>query len=134
MARSGIHSIFIFNAIRRWRRPDKTLDIDTLTFQTIYIKAQSTLQLSSYTIPVIPGDDTVLKQLVYLTPQQALSVGNIYITPSTIPDINSNISYLSTTQTSLKHSISAISDLIGFNIPILQSTTALYISSNQNLA
>lgn len=109
----------------------KTLDIDTLTFQTIYIKAQSTLQLSSYTIPVIPGDDTVLKQLVYLTPHQALSVGNIYITPSTLPDINSNINYLSTTQTNLEHSISTISDLIGFNIPILQSTTALYISSTQ---
>ena len=107
----------------------KTLDIDSLSFQTLYIKAQSGLQISSYMIPVIPGDNTVIKKLEYLTPQQALSVGNIYITPSTIPDILNSISTLSTNQRSLADSVSSLSTMVGYDISSIQSTTNLFFSS-----
>lgn len=107
----------------------KTLDVDSLSFQTLYIKAQSGLQISSYTIPVIPGDNTVIKQLEYLTPEQVLSVGNIYITPSTIPNILTSINTLSTNQRSLADSVSSLSTTLGYNIIDIQSTTNLYFSS-----
>ena len=107
----------------------KTLDLDTLTFQNIYVKAQSGLQVSSFTIPVIPGNNTIIKKLEYLTPQQALSVGNIYITQSTIPDIVLNIENLSINQTTLSKSASSLSTTLGSNILNIQSTTNLFFSS-----
>ena len=107
----------------------KTLDIDTLTFQTMYIKAQAGSQISSYMIPMIPGNDTVIKQLIFLSPHQALSVGNIYITPSTIPDIISTIGYLSTSQNTIIYAASSISDLIGVTISSTNAVTSIYASS-----
>jgi hypothetical protein len=44
----------------------RTLDIDELTYQNLYLKAQSNEQISSYTIPVIPGGSNVYKQFQYL--------------------------------------------------------------------
>lgn len=107
----------------------KTLDIDTFTFQTMYIKAQAGSEISSYTIPMIPGSDTVLKKLIYLTPEQALSVGNIYITQSTIPEIVSSIVYLSTTQGNITYAASSVSTLVSNYILETNSTTASYVSS-----
>ena len=63
----------------------RTLDIDELTYQNLYLKAQSTEQISSYTIPVIPGGSNVYKKFQYFTPEQVLSVAGILFTPSTIP-------------------------------------------------
>ena len=107
----------------------KSLDVDILTFQTMYIKATAGSQISSYTIPMIPGGDTVTKELLFLTPEQALSVGNIYITPSTIPDIISTIAYLSTRQTTITYAASTISSLIGTTISTTQYSTSTYASS-----
>jgi hypothetical protein len=112
----------------------KTLDIDTLTFQTMYIKAQAGSQISSYTIPMIPSGDTILKELIFLTPQQALSVGNIYITTSTIPDIISTIGYLSTSQNEIIYAGSNISTLIGNTVSTTQYSTSIYaISTYKNI-
>ena len=107
----------------------KTLDIDALTFQTMYIKAQSNLQISSYTIPMIPGGDTVLKQLIYMTPHKALSVAGIYVTESTIPEIYSLISSISSTQTTLLYAVSNISTFVGNDVSSINATTSLYTSS-----
>ena len=107
----------------------KTLDIDALTFQTMYIKAQSNLQISSYTIPMIPGGDTVLKQLIYMTPHKALSVAGIYVTESTIPEIYSLISSISSTQTRLLYAVSSISTFVGNDVSSINATTSLYTSS-----
>ena len=110
----------------------KTLDIDALTFQTMYIKAQSIEQILSYTIPVIPGGDTVLKELIYLTPFQALSVGGIHITQSTIPDIINGISSVLVSQSNLFISVSTISTSIGNDVSSINATTSLYTSSIYN--
>ena len=107
----------------------KTLDLDTLTFENIYVKAQSGLQVSSFTIPVIPGNNTIIKKLEYLTPQQTLSVGNIYITESTIPDILLNIENLTINQLVLADAVSSLSTTLGSNISSIQSTTNLFFSS-----
>jgi hypothetical protein len=107
----------------------KTLDLDTLTFENIYVKAQSGLQVSSFTIPVIPGNNTIIKKLEYLTAHQTLSVGNIYITESTIPNIVVNIENLSINQLILADAVSSLSTNIGSNISSIQSTTNLFFSS-----
>lgn len=99
----------------------KTLDLDSLTFQTMYIKSQSTLQLNAYTIPVIPGDGTVIKRLQYLTPDQMLSAGKLYLTQSTIPEIISTIDALSSLQLSIFNSISTVSTSVGRNVSSLQA-------------
>ena len=65
----------------------RTLDIDDLTYQNLYLKAQSYKQISSYTIPVIPGGSNIYKEFEYFTPEQVLSTANITFTASTIPDI-----------------------------------------------
>jgi len=98
----------------------KTLDLDSLTFQTMYIKSQSTLQQNTYTIPVIPGDGTIIKRLQYLTADQMLSAGKLYITQSTIPDILSSINSLSSLQLTILNSISTLSTSVGKNVSSLQ--------------
>lgn len=109
-------------------RSRKTLDIDSLTYENIYIKGQSGSQISSYTIPVIPGNN-VIKQLQYFTPHQALSVGNIYITESTIPNILTSISTLSINQYLLGKSLCTLSTTLGHDISSIQSTTNIFLSS-----
>ena len=59
----------------------RTLDLDTLTYKDLYLKAQSTEQISSYTIPVIPGGSNVYKLFQYLTPEQVLSTAGLTFTP-----------------------------------------------------
>lgn len=105
----------------------KTLDIDALTFQTLYMKAPAG-QISSYVIPMIPGSDTILKQLVFLTPEQALSVGNININQSTIPDILSSIQVISNIQSIVTSDISSISTLVGSTIIDTTSTIDFYVN------
>lgn len=107
----------------------KSLDIDTLTFQTLYIKAQSIETILSYTIPMIPGGDTVLKKLIYLTPHQALSVADIYITPSTIPEILSSIATVSSSVNSILYAVSTVSSSVGYDVSSINATTSLYTSS-----
>ena len=101
----------------------RTLDLDTLTYKDLYLKARSTEQISSYTIPVIPGGSNVYKLFKYFTPEQVLSTANLTFTPSTIPDITSAITRLSTNQRSVAISLSSISDLVGGQISSVQSTT-----------
>jgi hypothetical protein len=100
----------------------KTLDLDSLTFQTIYIKSQSTLQQNTYTIPVIPGDGTIIKRLQYLTTDQMLSAGKLYLTQSTIPEIVSSVNALSSLQFSILNSISTVSTSVGNNVSSLKGS------------
>jgi hypothetical protein len=86
----------------------------------MYIKSQSTLQQNTYTIPVIPGDGTIIKRLQYLTADQMLSTGKLYITPSTIPDILSSINSLSSLQLTILNSISTLSTSVGKNVSSLK--------------
>jgi hypothetical protein len=88
----------------------------------MYIKSQSTLQVNTYTIPVIPGDGTIIKQLQYLTADQMLSAGKLYITQSTIPNILFNISTLSSLQLTTLNSISTLSTSIGRNVSSLRAS------------
>ena len=62
----------------------QTLDIDTLTYQDLFMKAQSGRQISSYTIPVIPAGNNVYKLFQYFTPEQLLSSGGLLFNRSTI--------------------------------------------------
>lgn len=87
----------------------RTIDLDSLTFQTMYIRLPSQLNISTAYIPVIPGDSNVIKQFQYLTPQDALSVGGLYITPSTIPDLQNSIQSISTNQANTNVIVSSIS-------------------------
>lgn len=104
----------------------KTLDVDELTFQTMYIKANSRSQISTFTIPVIPGGDKVFKQLIYLTPQEALSTANIIVTPSTIPDILVSLNLVNSVQTNLQTSLNNTSNILINGISsIIQSTNTL---------
>ena len=100
----------------------RTLDIDTLTYQDLYLKSQTQFQISSYTIPVIPGGSNVYKLFQYFTPEQVLSTANLTFTPSTIPDISNAIIYLSTNQRNLNIGISTISSAIGVSISTTNST------------
>ena len=107
----------------------RTLDIDELTYQNLYLKAQSNEQISSYTIPVIPGGSNVYKQFQYFTPEQVLSSAEILFTPSTIPDILASISNLSANQFNLEVGMSTISTTISIDISTTQSSINSYISS-----
>ena len=100
----------------------RTLDLDTLTYKDLYLKARSTEQISSYTIPVIPGGSNVYKLFKYFTPEQVLSTANLTFTPSTIPGIINAITKLSTNQLSVAISLSSVSDLVGGQISSVQST------------
>ena len=107
----------------------RTLDIDELTYQNLYLKAPSDEQISSYTIPVIPAGSNLYKQFQYFTPEQVLSSADILFTPSTIPDILTSISSLSVNQFNLEVSMSSISTTISIDISTTQSTINSYISS-----
>jgi len=107
----------------------KSLDIDTLTFKTLYIRSQSASHVSSYTIPVIPSGDSHIKEILYMTPQEALSIGNININSSTIPFILSSIQTLSSSQTAINISISSISDIVGNDLSSIEGITLNYTNS-----
>lgn len=107
----------------------KTLDLDILTYDQLYLKAQSVQQISSYTIPVIPGGSNVYKLFQYLTPQQTLSTGGILFNQSTIPDISNAILRLSRVQSTTNIALSSLSTSLGLSITTVQSTTNLYFSS-----
>lgn len=96
----------------------------------MYIKAQTIDQILSYTIPVIPGGNgSIINELIYLTPQNALSVAGIYITPSTIPEILSSIAVVSTNVSILFYSVSSLSSSVGYDVSSINATTSLYTSS-----
>jgi hypothetical protein len=99
-----------------------TLDIDTLTYQDLYLKSQTQYQISSYTIPVIPGGSNVYKVFQYFTPEQVLSTANLTFTPSTIPNISNAIIYLSRDQAILNIGLSTISSAVGGSISTTNST------------
>jgi hypothetical protein len=107
----------------------KTLDLDILTYDQLYLKAQSVQQISSYTIPVIPGGSNVYKLFQYLTPEQTLSTGGILFNQSTIPDISNAILTLNRVQSTTNIALSSLSTSLGLSINIVQSTTNLYFSS-----
>ena len=107
----------------------KSLDIDALTFKTMYIKPQPDQYFSSYTIPMIPGNDTLLKQLIFMTPVQALSVGNIHITPSTLPYMSIAITDLSNNLNILSLSVSTLSTSLGHDISSIYDYTKRYFST-----
>jgi hypothetical protein len=100
----------------------RTLDIDTLTYQDLYLKSQTQYQISSYTIPVVPAGSNVYKLFQYFTPEQVLSTANLTFTPSTIPDILNNIIYLSSDQSYINRSISTISSAVGASVSTNTST------------
>jgi hypothetical protein len=105
----------------------RTLDIDTLTYRDLYLKSQTQYQISSYTIPVIPGGSNVYKIFQYFTPEQVLSTANLTFTPSTIPDILNRIRFLSSDQTNVTRSISTISSAVGASVSTNRSTiTSLF--------
>ena len=96
----------------------------------MYIKAQSMDQILSYTIPVIPGGNgSIINELIYLSPQNALSVGGIYITPSTIPEILNGISSIEAGQNVVNTSISTFSSFVGYDISSINATMSIYTSS-----
>ena len=101
----------------------RTLDLDILTYQDLYLKSQFTEQISSYTIPVIPGGSNVYKLFKYFTPEQVLSTAGLNFTPSTIPDISNAIITLSVNQIKVAISLSSISTLVGADVSSIQSTT-----------
>jgi hypothetical protein len=101
----------------------RTLDIDSLTYQDLYLKSQSTEQISSYTIPVIPSGSNVYKLFHYFSPEQVLSTAGLTFTPSTIPDISNALIALSVNQIQVVKSLSSISTLAGADISSFQSTT-----------
>jgi hypothetical protein len=101
----------------------RTLDLDILTYQDLYLKSQSTEQISSYTIPVIPGGSNVYKLFQYFTPEQVLSTAGLTFTPSTIPDISNSLIKLSVNQIRVAISLSSISTLTAVNVSSIQSTT-----------
>lgn len=101
----------------------RTLDLDILTYQELYLKTQFTEQISSYTIPVIPKGSNVYKLFQYFTPEQVLSTAGLTFTPSTIPDISNALINLSVNQKNVIIGLSSISTLAGVNISSIQSTT-----------
>ena len=107
----------------------KSLDFDILTYTDLYLKSQTTQQISSYTIPVIPGGTNVYKLFQYLTPEQTLSSGGILFTPSTIPDLSNAILNLANKQSTTNIALSSLSTSLGLDIITIQSTTNLYFSS-----
>ena len=112
----------------------RTLDIDTLTYQDLYLKSQTQYQISSYTIPVIPAGSNVYKIFQYFTPEQVLSTANLTFTPSTIPDVLNKITFLSSQQADVNISISTISSAVGLGISTNISTiTSLFIYQSSTL-
>jgi hypothetical protein len=109
----------------------RTLDIDSLTYQNLFLKSQSNQQISSYTIPVIPGGSNVYKVFQYLTTEQTLSSGGLIFTPSTIPDISNAILNVSVNQGLLTVGISSISTVVGNDMSTIKYTTNLFFSSAQ---
>ena len=109
----------------------RTLDIDTLTYQDLYMKAQSGKQISSYTIPVIPGGSNVYKLFQYLTPEQLLSSGGLVFNTSTIPDISNAIINLAVKQSTLSISLSSLSTSAGLQISSSQANTYNVLSTVQ---
>ena len=107
----------------------KILDLDILTYNQLYLKAQSEQQISSYTIPVIPGGSNVYKLFQYLTPEQTLSTGGILFNRSTIPDISNTILTLAQKQSTTNIALSSLSTSLGRSITSIQSTTNLFFSS-----
>lgn len=101
----------------------RTLDLDILTYQDLYLKSQSTEQISSYTIPVIPGGSNVYKLFKYFTPEQVLSTAGLTFTISTIPDISNALINLSVNQTRVAIGLSSISTLVSADVSSIQSTT-----------
>jgi len=111
----------------------RTLDLDTLTYQDLYMKAQSGQQISSYTIPVIPGGSNIYKLFQYLTPEQLLSSGGLNFNTSTIPDISNAIINLASKQSSLSISLSTLSTSAGYQISTVQGNTNNVLSTVQNI-
>lgn len=109
-------------------RTIKTLDVDILTYEQLYIRTTPGLNASTYTLPVIPADYSATKQFVYLTPLQALSVGGIYFTTSTIPQLLSDIAAISTHQAGTDLVVSSQSSVVGCNIDYLTEQTQRYIN------
>ena len=122
-----------------------TLDIDNLTFETLYIKnanivttgskgcgtegRTSSINISSYTIPIIPGNCNIRNEFKYFTPDQMFSTANILLTPSSIPDVLAGIQSLSSVQVATNLQVSSISTSLGYQIYGFISTTNLYQSS-----
>ena len=111
----------------------RTLDLDTLTYQDLYMKAQTGKQISSYTIPVIPGGSNVYKLFQYLTPEQLLSSGGLIFNTSTIPDISNAIINLASNQSSLSISLSTLSTSAGYQVSSMQGNTNNVLSTVQNI-
>lgn len=110
----------------------KTLDIDTLTFQTMYMKALPGSLISSYTIPMIPPvaqTNNAINPFVFVSPHQALSAANIYITPSTIPDISNSILSLQHSLNTIASGISSVSTLVSYTVSTTTYATSQYTSS-----
>ena len=122
-----------------------TLDVDNLTFDTLFIKNanvvavgksscgnqgfSSNINISSYTIPIIPGNSNIRNEFQYATPEQVFSIANILLTPSSIPDVIAGIQNLSTVQVVTNAQVSSISTTVGYQIIGVISTVDQYQSS-----
>ena len=122
-----------------------TLDVDNLTFETLFIKNanvvpvgncgcgdqgfSSNINISSYTIPIIPGNCNIRNEFQYATPEQIFSIANILLTPSSIPDVIAGIENLSTVEAATNAQVSSISTTVGYQIYGFISTTNQYQSS-----
>ena len=111
----------------------QTLDIDTLTYQDLFMKAQSGRQISSYTIPVIPAGNNVYKLFQYFTPEQLLSSGGLLFNRSTIPDISNSIIHLAQNQSSLSISLSSLSTSAGYQVSTATGNTRNVLSTVQSI-
>ena len=111
----------------------RTLDLDVLTYQDIYIKAQNSQQITSYTIPVITPGINVYKVFQYFTPQQVLSTANLNFTPSTIPNISTSISTLGAYLSTINRGLSSVSTAIGNNVSSIASTNQVILSTVQGI-
>ena len=125
--------IYIYTYNRSMALSKKTLDVDELTFQTMYIKTQSELQNSPVTFPVIPEGNNILKKVMYLTPEQALSTGNINITQSTIPQIYSTFNSIYVIHDNLKYILDTSSTIVDNDISSILSITNSYSSFLYNV-
>jgi hypothetical protein len=112
-------------------RNQRTLDLDILTYQNMYIKAQTSEQITSYTIPVIPPGSNIYKAFQYFTPQQVLSAANLNFTPSTIPNISTSISSLGAYLSTINRGLSTVSTAIGNNVSSIASTNIVILSTVQ---
>lgn len=104
----------------------RTLDLDSLTYQTLFLRSQVGMNPFEYYLPIIPGDGTVVKQLDYYTIQQALSVGGFYLTTSTIGDLITEVTALSSYQLVTNSNVSSVSTIVGSNILTLSRSISTY--------